>query len=403
MSDADVIWDVYESPIGPLTLIAGDAGLRGLWFPGKTPAPPEAARRPLPAVTEQLEAYFQGELRAFDLDLDLRGAPLDREVWRASSTSPTAKTESYGELAARVDPDALPGPRRTVAARPHGRRRERPQPGLDHRPLPPGDRRRRLADRLRRRPPAQAGAARAGGFGPSRSGLENPPDFASVRRIPPFRSRPAHVSPQRAGNLLRPDATSGVTLPRNQGPVSRIQGPKNLGAGEPILGRIHRKTVGAQAPSAPARQLTPQADKGDRFLLIPARDRVEDSYGAGDRAGRGDRLSRHRTRRGRRPDACRCLVRQGEPATEATPTPGSLECTTSPEGLRTCLPVTPATLVLGVAAPPETAPARGQGRDRRRQPDPHPPLHLGRRPRPLVDAPATTARARSASPSTAPG
>jgi hypothetical protein len=47
---------------------------------------------------------------------------------------------------------------------------------------------------------------------------------------------------------------------------------------------------------------------------------------------------------------------KGEPATELTPTPGSLECTTSPEGLRTCLPVTPATLVLGVAAPPETAP-----------------------------------------------
>jgi hypothetical protein len=46
----------------------------------------------------------------------------------------------------------------------------------------------------------------------------------------------------------------------------------------------------------------------------------------------------------------------GEPATATTPTPGSLECTTGPEGLRTCLPVTPATLVLGVAAPPETAP-----------------------------------------------
>ena len=47
---------------------------------------------------------------------------------------------------------------------------------------------------------------------------------------------------------------------------------------------------------------------------------------------------------------------KGEPATETTPTPGSVECTTSPEGLRTCAPVTPATLVLGVAAPPETAP-----------------------------------------------
>jgi hypothetical protein len=47
----------------------------------------------------------------------------------------------------------------------------------------------------------------------------------------------------------------------------------------------------------------------------------------------------------------------GEPATEATPTPGSTECTTNAEtALRECLPVTPAELVLGVAAPPETAP-----------------------------------------------
>ncbi len=73
MNQSDITWDVYESPIGPLTLIAGPAGLRGLWFPGKTPAPPESARAPLPAVTEQLDAYFAGELRAFEVDLDMRG------------------------------------------------------------------------------------------------------------------------------------------------------------------------------------------------------------------------------------------------------------------------------------------------------------------------------------------
>jgi hypothetical protein len=46
----------------------------------------------------------------------------------------------------------------------------------------------------------------------------------------------------------------------------------------------------------------------------------------------------------------------GEPATESTPTPGSTECTTTPEGTRSCLEVAPATFVLGAAAPPETAP-----------------------------------------------
>jgi methylated-DNA-[protein]-cysteine S-methyltransferase len=105
MNESDITWDVYEAPIGPLMAIAGPAGLRGLWFPGKTPAPPEEARAPLPAVTEQLDAYFAGELRAFDLDLDMRGTELDREVWRRLLDIPYGKTESYGELAARVDLD----------------------------------------------------------------------------------------------------------------------------------------------------------------------------------------------------------------------------------------------------------------------------------------------------------
>jgi methylated-DNA-[protein]-cysteine S-methyltransferase len=105
MNQSDITWDVYESPFGPLTLIAGPAGLRALWFPGKTPAPPEAARAPLPAVTEQLDAYFAGELRAFEVEVDMRGTALDREVWRRLLDIPYGKTESYGELAARVDPD----------------------------------------------------------------------------------------------------------------------------------------------------------------------------------------------------------------------------------------------------------------------------------------------------------
>jgi len=104
MNDAEVTWDIYESPIGPLLLVAGEAGLRGLWFPGKTPAPPESARAPQPEVVEQLEAYFRGELRAFEVELDMRGTPFDRAVWRCLLDIPYGETRSYGELAARVDP-----------------------------------------------------------------------------------------------------------------------------------------------------------------------------------------------------------------------------------------------------------------------------------------------------------
>lgn len=47
---------------------------------------------------------------------------------------------------------------------------------------------------------------------------------------------------------------------------------------------------------------------------------------------------------------------KGTPWTPTTPTPGSTECTTSPEGVRTCLPVSKATLVDEAAVFPTTAP-----------------------------------------------
>jgi methylated-DNA-[protein]-cysteine S-methyltransferase len=97
-------WNVYESPIGALTLIGGPGGLTDLRFPGKIELPPEEAKRPMPEVEEQLDAYFAGELRDFDLRLEMRGTPLQREVWRKLLEIPYGETASYGQQAARIDP-----------------------------------------------------------------------------------------------------------------------------------------------------------------------------------------------------------------------------------------------------------------------------------------------------------
>lgn len=97
-------WTIYESPLGPLTLMAGRNGLTHLSFPGQLRVPPEAAKRPMPDVVDQLEAYFASERRAFELALDLQGTRLQRAVWRELSEIPYGSTISYGELAGRIDP-----------------------------------------------------------------------------------------------------------------------------------------------------------------------------------------------------------------------------------------------------------------------------------------------------------
>lgn len=108
MADARAHWTIYESPIGPLTLVMGGRGLTDLNFPGRLRVADEAAKRPLLEVTEQLDAYFAGERREFDIPLDLQGTGLELEVWRRLLEIPYGETTSYGELAARIDPALFP-------------------------------------------------------------------------------------------------------------------------------------------------------------------------------------------------------------------------------------------------------------------------------------------------------
>jgi len=96
-------WTVYESPIGRLTVAIGPHGITDLNFPGRTTLN-DAEKGALPEVTEQLDAYFAGELREFDLPLDPQGTPLQKAVWRALLDIPYGQTASYGEQAAKIDP-----------------------------------------------------------------------------------------------------------------------------------------------------------------------------------------------------------------------------------------------------------------------------------------------------------
>jgi methylated-DNA-[protein]-cysteine S-methyltransferase len=64
-------WDIVQTPLGPLTLLAGERGLTGLAFPGHAGALAERDRDgdALAEAVGQLEAYFAGERQAFDLPL----------------------------------------------------------------------------------------------------------------------------------------------------------------------------------------------------------------------------------------------------------------------------------------------------------------------------------------------
>jgi methylated-DNA-[protein]-cysteine S-methyltransferase len=62
----------------------------------------------LPEVATQLEEYFAGDRRGFDLPLGLAGTPLQLRVWERLERIPYGETISYGELAQEIDPAAYP-------------------------------------------------------------------------------------------------------------------------------------------------------------------------------------------------------------------------------------------------------------------------------------------------------
>ena len=98
---------VVDTPIGPLGVIASDAGLRAVLFEGHT-IRPEGSSPVLVEATRQLEAYFNGDLLAFDLPLELQGTEFQRRCWRALASIPYGQTVSYGEQGRRLGlgPDA---------------------------------------------------------------------------------------------------------------------------------------------------------------------------------------------------------------------------------------------------------------------------------------------------------
>ena len=110
------------SPVGPLTLAADDAALQVLAFACEDVAqsPPaawqlvaSAEHAVLHEAAQQLQAYFAGRLRAFDLPLQPSGTPFQQRVWQALRRIPYGDTRSYGEVAQRI---ASPKASRAVGA-----------------------------------------------------------------------------------------------------------------------------------------------------------------------------------------------------------------------------------------------------------------------------------------------
>lgn len=108
--DPQVYYTVIPSPVGELTVAAGDAGLSGVYFENHQHPPKDQADwsrddgARFDETRSWFSAYFEGKalppLPAFDLK---RGTGFQQRVWKALTGIPSGETSSYQDIANRVD------------------------------------------------------------------------------------------------------------------------------------------------------------------------------------------------------------------------------------------------------------------------------------------------------------
>jgi methylated-DNA-[protein]-cysteine S-methyltransferase len=109
----DVSYDIADTPIGPLFVAVSERGLcRISYDPEPDRQTEELARafgarvlrsgRPVDAVKRELDEYFEGRRREFDLPVDLSGrSEFTRVVLEHLAQVPFGQVTTYGALAAR--------------------------------------------------------------------------------------------------------------------------------------------------------------------------------------------------------------------------------------------------------------------------------------------------------------
>ncbi len=96
---------IMGSPVGPIQLAAEDETIKQVMFAAPDVALTDPETDVVPVLGEarrQLQGYFDGSLRTFDLPLAGRGTTFQRRVWAELEKIPFGGTSSYGEVAGRL-------------------------------------------------------------------------------------------------------------------------------------------------------------------------------------------------------------------------------------------------------------------------------------------------------------
>jgi methylated-DNA-[protein]-cysteine S-methyltransferase len=113
-TDATTAWhSILTTRLGDLTVVRDDEALIGLyfahhWYPPQPESVGPRIDRGFDDLEAQLEEYFDGERREFDLALEPGGGGFQRQVWDLIAAIPYGETTTYGAIARSLDGGVIP-------------------------------------------------------------------------------------------------------------------------------------------------------------------------------------------------------------------------------------------------------------------------------------------------------
>lgn len=92
----------YKSPVGMLCIEEEDGVIIALYLDVNTDTSSDIETMVLKEAVTQLDQYFKGKRKEFDLPFKLKGTDFQMKVWAALQTIPYGETCSYGQLAQKI-------------------------------------------------------------------------------------------------------------------------------------------------------------------------------------------------------------------------------------------------------------------------------------------------------------
>ncbi|WP_179344696.1 methylated-DNA--[protein]-cysteine S-methyltransferase [Winogradskyella ursingii] len=91
-----------DTPLGNAQIIGDENGISSVSILNTKQQLSESIPKSLQNCVFQLNAYFQNELKSFDLKLNPKGTDFQNKVWKQLKTIPFGKTVSYLELSQQL-------------------------------------------------------------------------------------------------------------------------------------------------------------------------------------------------------------------------------------------------------------------------------------------------------------